>query len=186
MYLDGKLINPRSPGETIGFGISLASEDRKRYGLILADDIKRNISLASLRKIAKHMVVNENEEVRSAEKYSGELHIKTPSIEQHAENLSGGNQQKVVLAKWLMTRPKVLILDEPTRGIDVGAKVEIYEIINELVKKGVGVIVISSELNEIMGICTRIMVMHEGRFTGELKAEEATQEKIMHYATGGK
>ncbi|MFA6078802.1 MAG: xylose ABC transporter ATP-binding protein [Candidatus Omnitrophota bacterium] len=186
MYLDGKEIDPTNPGEAIGFGISLASEDRKRYGLVLADDIKKNISLASLRKISKHTVVNENEEVKSAEKYSKELRIKAPSIEQRTESLSGGNQQKVVLAKWLMTMPKVLILDEPTRGIDVGAKVEIYDIINELVDRGVGVIVISSELNEILGICSRILIMHEGRFTGELKAEEATQEKIMHYATGGK
>jgi ABC-type sugar transport system ATPase subunit len=101
-------------------------------------------------------------------------------------NLSGGNQQKVVLGKWLMTHPKVLILDEPTRGIDVGAKVEIYNIINDLVEQGVGVIVISSELNEILGICDRILVMHEGKFTGELAVKEATQEKIMHYATGTK
>ena len=185
IFLDGKEISPRDAGDAIAFGISLASEDRKRYGLVLAEDIKKNISLASLNRIASHRVVNENEEVKSAEKYSAELKIKAPSIEQKAENLSGGNQQKVVLAKWLMTTPKVLILDEPTRGIDVGAKVEIYNIINELVDHGVGIIVISSELNEIMGICDRILIMHEGRFTGELKIEEATQEKIMHYATGG-
>ena len=110
----------------------------------------------------------------------------TPSIEQKAGNLSGGNQQKVVLGKWLMTLPKVLILDEPTRGIDVGAKVEIYNIINDLVDQGVGIIVISSDLPEVLGICDRILVMHEGRFTGELPVKEATQEKIMHYATGGK
>ncbi|MFA5345739.1 MAG: ATP-binding cassette domain-containing protein, partial [Candidatus Omnitrophota bacterium] len=119
-----------------------------------------------------------------AEKYPSDLHIKTPSIEQRTLNLSGGNQQKVVLGKWLMTMPKVLILDEPTRGIDVGAKSEIYNIINDLVRLGLGVIVISSELPEIIGICDRILVMHEGRFTGELLAEEATQEKIMNYATG--
>ena len=113
------------------------------------------------------------------------MKIKTPSIEQKAGNLSGGNQQKVVLGKWLMTMPKVLILDEPTRGIDVGAKVEIYNIINELVDQGVAVIVISSDLLEILGVCDRILVMHEGRFTGELAVKDATQEKIMHYATGG-
>ena len=186
MYLDGKAVSPGDPGAAIGFGISLASEDRKRYGLVLADDIKKNISLASLQKISRHSVVNENEEVKSAEKYLADLRIKAPSIEMLAENLSGGNQQKVVLAKWLMTTPKVLILDEPTRGIDVGAKVEIYEIINALVDRGVGVIIISSELSEVIGVCSRILVMHEGRFTGEMKATDATQEKIMYYATGGK
>ena len=186
LFLDGREISPADAGQAIGFGISLASEDRKRYGLVLTEDIKKNISLASLKKIASHSIVNENEEVKGAEKYSAELRIKAPSIEQKAENLSGGNQQKVVLAKWLMTAPKVLILDEPTRGIDVGAKVEIYNIINELVDRGVGIIVISSELAEIIGICDRILVMHEGKFTGEMKIEEATQEKIMYYATGGK
>ena len=186
LYLDGKEIAPHDAGEAILSGISLASEDRKRYGLVLAEDIKKNISLASLQKIAQHTVVNENEEVKSAEKYSAELHIKSTSIEQLTEKLSGGNQQKVVLAKWLMTTPKVLILDEPTRGIDVGAKVEIYNIINELVDRGVGIIVISSEMNEILGICDRVLVMHEGRFTGEINIKDATQEKIMYYATGGK
>ncbi|MDD5423270.1 MAG: ATP-binding cassette domain-containing protein [Candidatus Omnitrophota bacterium] len=186
LFLEGKEISPRDAGEAIAAGMSLASEDRKRYGLVLAEDIKTNISLASLHAIAKNTVVNENEEVKSAEKYSKELHIKAPSVEQQTEALSGGNQQKVVLAKWLMTKPKVLILDEPTRGIDVGAKVEIYNIINELVDHGVGVIVISSEMNEILGICDRVLVMHEGRFTGELKIAEATQEKIMYHATGGK
>ena len=186
MYLEGKEVSPRDAGETIAYGISLASEDRKRYGLVLDEDIKENISLSSLRKISKFSVVNENEEIKYAEKYTHDLNIKTPSIEQKAMNLSGGNQQKVVLGKWLMTRPKVLILDEPTRGIDVGAKVEIYNIINDLVEQGVGIIVISSELNEILGICDRILVMHEGKFTGELSIGEATQEKIMYYATGTK
>jgi D-xylose transport system ATP-binding protein len=186
MYLDGKEIAPKDADETISFGISLASEDRKRYGLVLDEDIKQNISLASLKKISRLSVVNKNEEIKFAEKYTADLKIKTPSIEQKAVNLSGGNQQKVVLGKWLMTHPKVLILDEPTRGIDVGAKVEIYNIINDLVEQGVGVIVISSELNEILGICDRILVMHEGKFTGELAVKEATQEKIMHYATGTK
>jgi len=184
MYLEGKEISPQNAGQTIACGISLASEDRKRYGLVLDEGIKENISLASLKKISKFSVVDENEEIKCAEKYTRDLRIKTPSIEQKAMNLSGGNQQKVVLGKWLMTRPRVLILDEPTRGIDVGAKVEIYNIINDLVDQGVGIIVISSELNEILGICDRILVMHEGKFTGELPIHEATQEKIMHYATG--
>jgi len=184
IFLEGKELHISNPGSAIKAGIALASEDRKRYGLVLNEDIKRNISLASLLKIAKASIINENEEIKYAEKYTSDLHIKTPSIEQKTLNLSGGNQQKVVLGKWLMTMPKVLILDEPTRGIDVGAKSEIYNIINDLVNLGLGVIVISSELPEIIGICDRILVMHEGRFTGELLAEEATQEKIMNYATG--
>jgi D-xylose transport system ATP-binding protein len=186
MYLEGKEVSPKNVGQTIAYGMSLASEDRKRYGLVLDEDIKENISLASLNKISKFSVVDENEEIKYAEKYTHDLKIKTPSIEQKAVNLSGGNQQKVVLSKWLMTKPKVLILDEPTRGIDVGAKFEIYNIINDLVEQGVGIIVISSELNEILGICDRILIMHEGKFTGELLVNEATQEKIMYYATGTK
>lgn len=186
IFLDGKELDLKDAGSTIASGISLASEDRKRYGLVLDEDVCKNISLASLDRISKYTVVNVMEEVRSAEHYTKDLKIKTPSIEQKAGNLSGGNQQKVVLGKWLMTRPKVLILDEPTRGIDVGAKVEIYNIINELVDQGVAVIVISSDLSEVLGVCDRILVMHEGRFTGDLQVREATQEKIMHYATGGK
>jgi len=186
IFLDGKEIDPKDAGGAIAAGISLASEDRKRYGLVLGDDIQKNISLASLKRISKFNVVNALEEVKSAELYTKELKIKTPSIEQKTGNLSGGNQQKVVLGKWLMTMPKGLILDEPTRGIDVGAKVEIYNIINELVDRGVAVIVISSDLPEILGVCDRILVMHEGRFTGELAVKDATQEKIMYYATGGK
>lgn len=186
IFLENKELDLKDAGSTIASGISLASEDRKRYGLVLDEDICKNISLASLDRISSYTVVNVIDEIRSAERYTAELKIKTPSIEQKAGNLSGGNQQKVVLGKWLMTMPKVLILDEPTRGIDVGAKVEIYNIINELVDKGVAVIVISSDLPEVLGVCDRILVMHEGRFTGDLPAKEATQEKIMYYATGGK
>ncbi len=184
VFLEGREISLRDAGDAVAVGISMASEDRKRYGLILDEDIKRNISLASLDKISTAQVVNENEEIKSAEKYAADLRIKTPSIEQKAGNLSGGNQQKVVLGKWLMTEPKVLILDEPTRGIDVGAKVEIYNIINDLVDKGVAVLVISSELNEVLGISDRIIVMHEGQITGEMLNKAATQEKIMLFATG--
>jgi len=186
ILLDGKEVDLRSAADAIAVGISLASEDRKKFGLVLEEDVKKNISLASLGMIAKNSIVDENEEIRAAEKYTRELRIKTPSIEQQAGHLSGGNQQKVVLGKWLMTRPKVLILDEPTRGIDVGAKLEIYTIINDLVDQGVGIIIISSELPEVLGMSDRILVMHEGTFTGELAVNEATQEKIMHYATGGK
>lgn len=184
IFLEGKELQINNPASAIKAGIALASEDRKRYGLVLNEDIKRNISLASLLKIAKASIINDNEEIKYAEKYTSDLRIKTPSIEQKALNLSGGNQQKVVLGKWLMTMPKILILDEPTRGIDVGAKSEIYNIINDLVSLGLGVVVISSELPEVIGISDRILVMQEGRFTGELMIEEATQEKIMRYATG--
>ncbi|MEZ7890357.1 MAG: xylose ABC transporter ATP-binding protein [Candidatus Wallbacteria bacterium] len=186
IFLDGKELSLKSAGDAIKAGISLVSEDRKRFGLVLSMDIKKNMSLASLGRISNNAVIDENEEIRYAEKYSRELKVKTPSIEQIVGNLSGGNQQKVVLGKWLMTGPKVLILDEPTRGIDVGAKFEIYTLINELVDSGVCVIMISSELPEVLGMSDRILVMHEGKFTGELLINDATEEKIMYYATGGK
>lgn len=186
IFLDGKELSLKSAGDAIKAGISLVSEDRKRFGLVLSMDIKKNMSLASLGRISNNAVIDENEEIRYAEKYSRELKVKTPSIEQIVGNLSGGNQQKVVLGKWLMTGPKVLILDEPTRGIDVGAKFEIYTLINELVDSGVCIIMISSELPEVLGMSDRILVMHEGKFTGELLINDATEEKIMYYATGGK
>jgi len=186
IVLDGKKLDLRSAVDAIAAGISLVSEDRKRYGLVLDMDINRNISLASLEKISKGGVIDANDEIRHAERYTAGLRIKTPSIEQKVKNLSGGNQQKVVLGKWLMTGPKVLILDEPTRGIDVGAKCEIYNIVNELVDNGVCVVMISSELPEVLGMCDRVLVMHEGRITGELPVSEATQERVMYHATGGK
>jgi ABC-type sugar transport system ATPase subunit len=186
VYLEGNELKLNNAKDAIKAGISLASEDRKRYGLVLKQSVMSNISLASLAKISQKSIVNDNEEIKYAEKYTKELNIKTPSIEQLCRNLSGGNQQKVVLGKWLMTEPKVLILDEPTRGIDVGAKYEIYNIIHTLAGAGVGIIVISSELPEIIGISDRILVMHEGHLTGELMVKDATQEKIMYYATGGR
>lgn len=186
VFLNGRQIKTDNPKDVISEGISYLSEDRKGNGLILMQDVKKNISLASLQAISKMNVVNENKEIRAAERYVRELKIKTPSIEQTVGNLSGGNQQKVVLGKWLMTSPKVLILDEPTRGIDVGAKFEIYNIMNKLVEEGVCIIMISSELPEILGMSDRILVMHEGRIKGELSWQEATQEKVISYATGGK
>ena len=140
--------------------------------------------MAGLEKTARAGIIDKNEEIKTAEKYVDELSIKTPSVEQKALFLSGGNQQKVVLAKWLTTKPKVLILDEPTRGIDVGAKAEIYNIINALADNGVAVIIVSSELPEILGMCDRVVVMREGRIAGEISALNATQEKIMQLATG--
>ncbi|PKM51998.1 MAG: xylose ABC transporter ATP-binding protein [Firmicutes bacterium HGW-Firmicutes-7] len=186
IWLNGVEIKKRNPSDIIKEGISYLSEDRKGNGLILMQSIKQNISIASLNSLSKMTVINENKEVKAVEKYISNLHIKTPSIEQKVENLSGGNQQKVVLGKWLMTEPKVLILDEPTRGIDVGAKYEIYSIMNRLIDEGVCVIMISSELPEVLGMSDRILVMNEGKITGNIPWTEASQEKVIYYATGGK
>jgi putative multiple sugar transport system ATP-binding protein len=164
-------------------GMAYVTEDRKNYGLVLIDDIKRNITLASLDKISKGSIVNENQEIVEAEAFRKKMNIKTPSILQKTMNLSGGNQQKVVLSKWIFSEPEILILDEPTRGIDVGAKYEIYTIINKLASEGKGILLISSELPEILGMCDRIYVMNEGRITGECLREEATQENMMKMMT---
>lgn len=160
------------------------SEDRKTYGLNLIDDIKRNITLSNLKRISTNTVIDENKEVQEAQILRDRLNIKTPSLAQLAGNLSGGNQQKIVLSKWIFTEPDILILDEPTRGIDVGAKFEIYSLIHELAAEGMGVLVISSELPEVLGLSDRIYVMNEGRITGELGREEANQESVMRYMTG--
>jgi putative multiple sugar transport system ATP-binding protein len=151
--------------------------------LILSQDVKQNITLANLRAIADNGIVNGNEEVVAANEYRESLGIKTPSIEQLVLNLSGGNQQKVSVAKWLFVKPEILILDEPTRGIDVGAKYEIHMIMNKLVEQGMSIIMISSELPEVLGMSDRIYIVSSGRISGELSAKEATQEKIMHLAT---
>lgn len=173
----------RHPSQAIAAGIAYVSEDRKSQGLILIQDVKQNITLANLRELARRFVIDENQEVSVAEKYTNDLQIRTPSIEQTVINLSGGNQQKVSLAKWLYVKPDILILDEPTRGIDVGAKFEIYTIMNNLVERGMSIIMISSELPELLGMSDRIYVMSEGRFTGELASKDATQEAVMRFAT---
>lgn len=185
LHMDGKKVKFKGPRDAINAGYCYLSEDRKKLGLVLDMDIKENITLSSLEKIADMKGVNLNQEIKVAKDYVSALRIKTPSVEQKVKNLSGGNQQKVVIAKWLMAEPKVLVLDEPTRGIDVGAKYEIYNIMNELVDKGVSIIMISSELPEILGMSDRILVMHEGRITKELSHLEADQETVMLYATGG-
>jgi ABC-type sugar transport system ATPase subunit len=184
VWLEGKRIEIGSAQDAIRFGLSLVSEDRKRYGLVLGMDVKENSTLASLERISRGGVIDKNEEIKCSAQFVKELRTKTPSLEQKVGNLSGGNQQKVVIAKWLLTRPKVLFLDEPTRGIDVGAKVEIYNIMNDLVDQGVGVVMISSELPEVLGMSDRILVIHEGRLTGAFSREEATEEKVMTSATG--
>ncbi|WEK54851.1 MAG: sugar ABC transporter ATP-binding protein [Candidatus Cohnella colombiensis] len=180
---DGKEVQFHNITEAIDNGVAYVTEDRKNYGLILIDDIKNNISLASLKKISRRTVVNENEEVVVAETYRKKMNIKTPSVLQKTGNLSGGNQQKVVLSKWIFAQPDILILDEPTRGIDVGAKYEIYTIINQLASEGKGVLLISSELPEIIGMCDRVYMMSEGRITGEVLRTDATQETLMKYMT---
>ena len=183
--IDNKPVKINEPRDAIKHGLCYLSEDRKKNGLVLMMDIKENITLASLKKISSIKGINENEEIRVAGDFVKALKIKTPSLEQKTRNLSGGNQQKVVISKWLMANPKILILDEPTRGIDVGAKNEIYNIMNDLVDEGVSIIIISSELPEIIGMSDRILVMHEGKLTAELDWKEANQERVMHYATGG-
>jgi len=176
---DGKEITFKNVSDAIAKGMAYLTEDRKTAGLILIDDIKRNISLSSLEKISDRGVINNNEEINVANEYRKKLSIKSSSILQKAENLSGGNQQKVCIAKWLFSDPDVLLLDEPTRGIDVGAKYEIYSIINRLADEGKCVVFISSELPEILGICDRIYVMNEGKIVGEMSKEEANPESIM-------
>ena len=183
--LNGKTVHVRSPKDAIKLGIGLVTEDRKALGLILGMVVRENITLANLDAVTKLGFVNQREEKRAAQKYIEDLMIKTPSSEQQVQNLSGGNQQKVVLAKWLFTQSRVLIFDEPPRGIDVGSKVEIYQLMNRLAATGAAIIMISSELPEILGMSDRILVMHEGRIAGELSKEDATQEKIMWLATGG-
>jgi putative multiple sugar transport system ATP-binding protein len=182
---DGREIHLKSVQDAIAHGIAYVSEDRKRYGLNLIEDIKRNVSAAGLPKLAKRGWVNENEEFSVAERYRKSMNIKAPSVLTSTGTLSGGNQQKVVLSKWIFTDPDVLILDEPTRGIDVGAKYEIYTIINELAAEGKAVLVISSELPELLGLCDRIYTLAEGRITGEVERAEATQERLMQYMTKG-
>lgn len=183
MVVHGHSQHFRHPEEAIQAGLAYVSEDRKRNGLILIQDVKQNVTLANLREIANRGVVNANAEIQVANEYKSSLNIKTPTIEQKVSNLSGGNQQKVSLAKWLFAKPTILILDEPTRGIDVGAKFEIYTIMNQLVEQGMSIIMISSELPEILGMSDRVYVVSAGEITGELLVEEATQEKIMHLAT---
>jgi ABC-type sugar transport system ATPase subunit len=198
LWLDGKLQDFKGPRDAIQAGFTYLSEDRKGKGLVLGMSIQENITLASLQKaaggpsadgldkaVASGGVVNSLKEVKIANHYVKQLSVKTPSIEQKVGNLSGGNQQKVVIGKWLMADPKVLVLDEPTRGIDVGAKFEIYNLMNELVDNGVAIVMISSELPEVLGMSDRVLVIHQGRLTGELPWQEATQEKAMHFATGG-
>jgi putative multiple sugar transport system ATP-binding protein len=182
IFLNGDRVEFKNPKDAIEKGVGYVSEDRKSLGLILLQDVKTNITNSSLPKLSKRGVVDKDLEMKSAEKYRQALQIKTPSLLQLARNLSGGNQQKVVLSRCLLADPDVFIVDEPTRGIDVGAKFEIYSILNEMVKQGKSVIVVSSELVEAISMSDRIYVMNEGEIKGVLNRDEATQERIMHMA----
>ncbi|MEA3326076.1 MAG: sugar ABC transporter ATP-binding protein [Chloroflexota bacterium] len=183
MLLEGKPVKFSHPQYAIQAGLAYVTEDRKGDGLILIQDVKNNITIANLKRILHSGVIDTNAEIKDAREYTETLDIKTPSIEQKVLHLSGGNQQKVSLAKWLYVKPDIMILDEPTRGIDVGAKYEIFTIMNKLVEEGMSIIMISSELPEILGMTDRIYVVSEGRITGEITTEDADQEIVMRYAT---
>ena len=183
-FINGKEVNLDSIPKAIKHGLAYVTEDRKEYGLVLMQNVRNNMSMANLKSISEYGVINDRRETDIAEEYKEKFNIKTPSIYQMAENLSGGNQQKVVLSKWIFTAPRVLILDEPTRGIDVGAKYEIYTIINELARLGMACILMSSEMPEVIGMSDRIYVMSEGGISAELDAKIATQEKIMTHIIG--
>ena len=184
VYIEGKECNINSPRDAIAAGIGYVTEDRKGEGLVLKLSVGENVTLAALGKFMHGVKLNLSEEEKAIAEYVDALNIKTPSTAQKVENLSGGNQQKVVLAKWLLADCKVLILDEPTRGIDVGAKVEVYNLINSLAKQGKAILVITSEIPELLGICDRVIVMSRGKVSGFLSREEATQEEIMRLAIG--
>ena len=178
-FMDGKPVDLSTVPRAIAAGLAYVTEDRKHLGLILGEDIRKNVTLANLGGVSRGAVIDDMAELAVADDYRGRMRIRCSSVYQESGNLSGGNQQKVVLSKWLFSDPEVLILDEPTRGIDVGAKYEIYQIINALADSGKGVVVISSEMPELLGLCDRICVMNEGRFVGEFPRAEASQEKIM-------
>ncbi len=183
LYINGEKKEFKRPEDAIDAGLAYVTEDRKAKGLILIQDVKQNITLANLQEVAQRGVIDGNAEVKVANDYRVSLNVKTPTIEQKVGNLSGGNQQKVSLGKWLFVKPDILILDEPTRGIDVGAKFEIYTLMNGLVQQGMSIIMISSELPEVLGMSDRVYVVSGGRIAGELPTHEATQEKIMQLAT---
>jgi ABC-type sugar transport system ATPase subunit len=184
ILIDGRPVRIDDPRDAIRAGIGLAPEDRKAQGLILGMAVEANISLAALPSLVRYGFIRLREEARLADRFVERLRIRTPSVEQLVVNLSGGNQQKVVIAKWLALRPKILILDEPTRGIDIGAKAEVHHLMSQLAQQGVAILMISSELPEILGMSDRVLVMSQGRLAGELTRADATQERIMALATG--
>ncbi|MBR7671869.1 sugar ABC transporter ATP-binding protein [Streptomyces daliensis] len=186
VHVDGREVSTRTVPEAVAHGIAYVTEDRKTYGLNLIDDINRNISLASLRGLTRRGVVDDHEERRVSERYRRSMNIKAPTVHEQVQRLSGGNQQKVVLSKWIHADPEVLILDEPTRGIDVGAKFEIYTVVDQLAAQGKAIVFISSELPELLGMCDRVYTMAAGRLTGEVSREDASQEVLMRLMTKDK
>jgi ribose transport system ATP-binding protein len=186
IFLDGQAVRLRSPEEAIAAGVLLAPEDRRQHGLVLQDTVQHNFGLPNLDRLSFLRLVSRRREAALARDACDRLRVRTPSLRQTVALLSGGNQQKVVLGKWLVRRPRVLILDEPTRGIDVGAKSEIYGLMDELARQGVAVLMISSDLEEVLGMSDRVLIMHQGRLAGELPREQLSEEAIMHLATGGK
>lgn len=183
LYKNNQELEFNTVEQAIKHGVAYVSEDRKEYGLVLIDSVKHNFTLANMNGVAKRGIIDARKETGEAEILKARLNVRTPSIEQIVGNLSGGNQQKVVLGKWIFADPEILILDEPTRGIDVGAKFEIYKMINQLAESGKSVIMISSELPELIGMCDRIYTLNEGKITGELDGAEANQENLMAYMT---
>ena len=179
VYKEGKKIDCSTPSKAIDNGIAYLSEDRKQYGLILTNTISMNISLSNLKRITKNGVMDLDQEVRETGENAKQFGVKCSSIFQNVGDLSGGNMQKVVVAKWMYNQPDVLMLDEPTRGIDVGAKYDIYCIINELAASGKAVLVVSSELPELLGLCDRLYIVNEGKINGEMDVKDATQENVM-------
>jgi D-xylose transport system ATP-binding protein len=182
--IEGQPVHITSPADAIRRGIGFVTEDRKRFGLVLDQSILKNMTLASLRRLSGRFITNIDAESEAGERSMKELRVKASSVFTIAGTLSGGNQQKVVLAKWLLTTPRVLFLDEPTRGIDVGAKQEIYSEINRLARSGLAIVLVSSELPEVLGLSDRVLVLHEGRVTGEFTRADVTPEKVMACATG--
>ena len=183
IYVNGQKVDIKTPQDAVKCGIGYLSEDRKRFGIVVDKTVAENSTMATMENFMKGIFIDKKKEKDVAQEYVEALKTKTPSVDQLVVNLSGGNQQKVVIAKWLVRNCDILIFDEPTRGIDVGAKSEIYHLMNELVAEGKSIIMISSEMTEILRMSDRIVVMCEGRKTGELGIEEATQERIMHAAT---
>jgi ABC-type sugar transport system ATPase subunit len=184
ILVDNKTVDIRTPQDAIKAGLGYLPEDRKLQGLFLKMAIRTNISSANIASISQNGFIQDRMEIDLSQQFVKQLNIRTPSIDQFARNLSGGNQQKVIRAKWLAVKPKVLIVDEPTRGVDVGAKIEIYNLLRDMAATGVAIVMISSELPEILGMSDRIAVIREGQFAGELDRVDATEEKIMEMATG--
>jgi ribose transport system ATP-binding protein len=184
VLIDGDRITIRRPAQAIDAGIFLIPEDRRLQGLLLTDNVKHNITLPSLERVSFLSLIRGNKEHELAESMTDRLRVRTPSVDQTVGLLSGGNQQKVVLAKWLVRTGRAILFDEPTRGIDVGAKREIYALMDQLARSGLGLLMISSDLEEILGISDRVLVMHEGRLAGELKRDQLSEVAIMTLATG--